>query len=61
MEYSGLAEGEVEFRKKVVAAICKLVPPDVKYDVSHVKSMERLCEVSVKLSLVFQVPDLKIY
>jgi hypothetical protein len=61
MEYSGLAEGEVEFRKKVVKAICKLVPPNVMYDVSDIQSMERLCEVSVKLSLVFQVSSLESY
>jgi hypothetical protein len=51
MEYRG--EGHVEFRKKVVAAVCKLVPPDVKWDVSHVRSVERLCKVCCRRSLLY--------
>ena len=51
MEYGGVAEGEVTFRKRVVEAVCKLLPPDVKYDVSHVQSMELLLEVDQSNSL----------
>lgn len=39
------AVGEVTYREKVVAAICKLVPPDVKWDISHVQALPQLCEV----------------
>lgn len=44
MEYVA-AVGEVTYREKVVAAVCKLIPPDLKWDVSHVQSTPKLCEV----------------
>ncbi|KAG0588560.1 hypothetical protein KC19_2G252200 [Ceratodon purpureus] len=48
MEYDGV--DEVAFRKNVVAAVCKSIPPDVKYDVSHVQALPRLCKaVSEKM------------
>ena len=50
MEYDGV--DEVAFRKNVVAAVCKSIPPDVKYDVSHVQALPRLCKVIFKLLLL---------
>lgn len=44
MEYKGASEGHVTFRK-MVRAICKLIPPNGKWDVSHVRPMEQLCKV----------------
>ena len=39
------AQGEVTYRSKVVKAICKLTPPDLEWDDSHIKALPRLCEV----------------
>ena len=44
MEYDERG-GEVRYREEVVAAVCKLVPADVKYDVARVQSLPKLCEV----------------
>ena len=44
IEYVG-AVGEVTCREEVVAAVCKLIPPDIKWDVSRVQSTSKLCEV----------------
>lgn len=50
MEY-GAGVGEVNFREKVKEVICKLVPPDLKWDVPQVLDMPRLCEVLNDLSI----------
>jgi hypothetical protein len=36
-------EGEVSNRKRIVRAICDLVRPVMKFDVSHVEGQERIC------------------
>jgi hypothetical protein len=36
-------EGEVSYRKKIVQAICDIVPPVTEYDVSDVDGKERIC------------------
>jgi hypothetical protein len=38
--------GEVEFRKVITEAICKAVPSEVKFEMSHIQGSSRLCEVS---------------
>lgn len=53
MAYAGDIEGESAVIQKVVNAVCTLLPPDLKYGVSHVQSLKRLCEVSSNLSLLF--------
>jgi hypothetical protein len=45
MHYGGATQGKSAFIKEVVAGVCKLLPPDVKYNMSHVQSMEQLCQV----------------
>jgi acylphosphatase len=37
--------GEVKFREEIVEAICELVPPETRWDDSHVQGRSRLCEV----------------
>lgn len=39
----GVGDGEVTYRKRIVQAICKLVPPVTQFDVSHVEGKERIC------------------
>jgi len=36
-------EGEVSYRKRIVRAICDIVPPVMEYDVSDVEGKERIC------------------
>ena len=36
-------EGEVSYRKRIVRAICDMVPPVVEFDVSHVEGKDRIC------------------
>jgi hypothetical protein len=37
--------GEVKCREEIVEAICKLVPPETKWDDSHVQGRIRFCKV----------------
>lgn len=34
---------EIAYRKRIVQAICKLVPPVTQFDVSHVEGKECIC------------------
>jgi hypothetical protein len=36
-------EGEVSYRKRIVQAICDIVPPVTEYDVSDVEGKDRIC------------------
>jgi hypothetical protein len=36
-------EGEVSYRKRIVQAICDMVPPVTEFDVSQVEGQERIC------------------
>jgi hypothetical protein len=35
----------VAYRQEIVSNICKAIPPDIKYDESHVQGRSKLCEV----------------
>ena len=41
--YDGLSE--LRFQKEIVAEICRVVPPEVKYEDSHIQGKLRLCKV----------------
>lgn len=51
IHYAGKTEGEAKFIERVVEAVCKLVRPDLKWDVSHVQSVGELCKVRMIYSL----------
>jgi hypothetical protein len=38
-----LGEGEVSYRKRIVRAICDMVPPVTEFDVSDVEGKDRIC------------------
>ena len=38
--------GEVRFREVIIDAICTVVPPEIKLEVSHIQGRSRICEVS---------------
>lgn len=40
---------ELVYRREVVASVCKLIPPDVRFDVSAMQGRDRLCDVRSNL------------
>ncbi len=47
--------GEVEFRKVITEAICRAIPSEVKFEVSHIQGNSRLCEVSYSSKECFSI------
>lgn len=45
MAYGKNTEVEGAFIRRVVEEVCRLLPPDVKWDVSNVRSINKLSEV----------------
>ncbi|KAG0559634.1 hypothetical protein KC19_10G120200 [Ceratodon purpureus] len=40
-----MRDGEVQLRKEIVDAVCKIVLPETRWDDSHVQGRSRLCEI----------------
>jgi hypothetical protein len=44
MVYDGL--GEVKFRKAIIDEICRVVPPEMRLEDSHIQGRSRICKVN---------------